>query len=95
MGLLRHGSKGEPAFVQCPGCNYDFVTGEGTRRCTWYECPYLPEAYKVFCPECNHNFATGEGAPHCGDTPTCEWAVAGYQHAKLAKKHFGPAPAPD
>ena len=77
-----------PAFVQCPGCSYNFVTGEGFRNCGWYECPYLPEEYKVFCPDCNYNFATGEGRRHCEDGSICSWAVAGYEHAKLARERF-------
>jgi len=92
MGLRRDREKAErrvPAFVQCPGCSYNFVTGEGPRQCSWYECPYLPEEYKVFCPDCNYNFATGEGRSACSDPPTCDWAVAGYEHAKLAKARFG------
>jgi hypothetical protein len=78
-----------PTFVQCPGCSYDFVTGEGIRNCSWYECPYLPEDYKVFCPECNYNFATGEGNPRCDDPPVCDWAVVGYEHAVRALERFG------
>jgi len=81
---------GAPAFVQCPGCNYDFLTGDGTRSCSWGECPYLPEEYKVFCPECNYNFATREGNPHCTDPPSCAWAVEGYRHARLARTRFAP-----
>ena len=77
-----------PLFVQCPGCNYNFITGEGIRSCGWYECPYLPEEYKVFCPFCNFNFATGEGEPHCHDLSTCESARAGYEHAALARERF-------
>ena len=77
-----------PSFVQCPGCSFNFVTGEGARSCSWYECPYLPEEYKVFCPACNYNFATGEGDPHCGRSPTCEWSVEGFAHARLAKRRF-------
>ena len=78
-----------PAFVQCPGCSFNFVTGEGTRSCNWSECPYLPEEYKVFCPECYYNFATGEGNPRCSDPPTCDWALEGYKRAELARKRFG------
>lgn len=55
------------AYRQCPGCAYDFLTGEGTKSCGWYDCPYLPEELKVFCPACNYNFATGEGVACCGD----------------------------
>lgn len=76
------------AFRQCPGCSYDFITGEGTRSCSWYDCPYLPEGLNVFCPACNYNFATGEGAPRCTDPPTCEWSTEGYKHAENARKFF-------
>lgn len=95
MGWLRQRTKKPeadryPAFRQCPGCNYDFITGEGARSCSWYDCPYLPEAYKVLCPECGYNFATREGSPHCGtDPPTCDWALEGYKHARAAEKLFG------
>lgn len=81
-----------PMFRQCPGCSYDFVTGEGTRSCGWYDCPYLPEEFKVFCPACNYNFATGEGAPRCGDKPVCEWAKEGYAHARNVRAAFGRPP---
>jgi hypothetical protein len=75
-----------PYFRQCPGCSYDFVTGEGRRSCHWFDCPYLPEDYKVLCPQCNHNFATGEGATQCGDPPSCEWSVQGMQHADNVRR---------
>lgn len=77
-----------PAFVQCPTCTYDFITGEGTRNCHYGECPYLPEAYKVNCPVCNYNFATHEGQPACSDPPTCEFAKDGAKHASAARKRF-------
>ncbi|MBI4728808.1 MAG: hypothetical protein HY775_04815 [Acidobacteria bacterium] len=92
MGWFRRRAKvkkeAEFAFQQCPGCGYDFVTGEGGRRCGWYECPYLPEELKVLCPECNYNFATAEGRPRCSDPPTCDWAVEGYAHVQAARKTF-------
>jgi hypothetical protein len=87
--------EGTWAFRQCPGCNYDFITGEGRRSCNWYECPYLPEDLKVFCPECNYNFATLEGNARCGtDPPTCDWAIAGYRHARNAEKFLGRSSTP-
>lgn len=92
MGWLRRRVESDlrtPAFRQCPGCSYDFVTGGGNRACNWYDCPYLPEDFKVFCPACNYNFATGEGDPWYGERPTCEWAEEGYRHARLARKAFG------
>jgi hypothetical protein len=78
-----------PLFRQCPGCSYDFLTGEGSRSCGWYDCPYLPEKYNVFCPACNYNFAAGEGDPWCGSFTTCDWAAEGFRHAQAAKKAFG------
>ena len=89
MRILRQRPAPEaPPLVyrQCPGCDYDLVTGTGNKSCGWYDCPYLPEELKVFCPECNHNFATGEGAPWCGEPPGCRWAAEGYQHAENARK---------
>lgn len=77
-----------PSFVQCSGCSYDFVTGDGVRRCSWYECPYLPQDFKVICPDCDYNFATGEGEMRCSDPPTCD-RKAGFAHARLAKARFG------
>jgi hypothetical protein len=91
MSLFRHHVKTAakvPSFVQCAGCSYDFITGEGARACGWYECPYLPEQYKVFCPDCNYNFATGEGAPRCSDPPICDRAIEGRAHALMAREHF-------
>jgi len=78
-----------PVFRQCPGCGYDVLTGEGTKSCGWYDCPYLPEDFKVFCPACNYNFATGEGQPHCESLKTCEWAEEGFRRAKIVKRVFG------
>lgn len=75
-----------PVWRQCPGCEYDIVTGEGERGCNWYDCPYLPEDLKVFCPHCNFNFATEEGSPRCGYPPSCKWAEPGYSHAVKAKE---------
>lgn len=74
------------AFRQCPGCDYDLVTGTGEKGCGWYDCPYLPEELKVTCPECYYNFATGEGTPWCGEPPNCGWAAEGYEHAKNARE---------
>jgi hypothetical protein len=90
MWLLHKPTEGQiPAFQQCPGCSYDFITGEGTRSCHWADCPYLPEELKVFCPYCNYNFATGEGDPHCGEDPQCDSAKEGRRHAVLARRAFG------
>jgi hypothetical protein len=90
MGWLKRSAVRERtfAFQQCPGCSYDFVTGEGARSCGWFECPYLPDDLKVFCPECNYDFATCEGTPGCGETPSCEWAAEGIAHAENAHRFF-------
>ena len=88
MGVVRRRQQAAEhprvVFQQCPGCDYDFVAGTGTRSCGWYDCPYLPEALKVNCPECNYNFATGEGVPWCGEPPGCQWAAEGRRHAETA-----------
>jgi hypothetical protein len=89
MGIFRQRPAPEPpplVYRQCPGCDYDLVTGVGSKSCGWYDCPYLPEELKVFCPDCNHNFATGEGAPWCGEPPNCRWAAEGYEHAQNARR---------
>ena len=62
-------------FEQCPGCGFDFATGEGQRSCHYYECPYIPASLVVFCPTCMYDFYTGEGNPECADPPTCEFAT--------------------
>jgi hypothetical protein len=35
------------AFRQCPGCGFDFATGEGERSCSSGDCPNLPEELTV------------------------------------------------
>jgi hypothetical protein len=62
-------------FEQCPSCTLDFVTREGEQACHYYACPYLPDLLDIVCPACNYNFATGEGAAHCGDPPSCDYAL--------------------
>ncbi|HEX9695219.1 MAG TPA: hypothetical protein VGB64_02775 [Actinomycetota bacterium] len=78
-----------PAFRQCPGCRYDFLTGDGTRSCGWLDCPYLPEELKVFCPACNYNFYTGEGDPHCERLGVCEWADEGFARVARIRAQIG------
>ncbi len=58
-------------FRKCPGCGYDFATGEGERSCSWGDCPYLPEGLDVFCAYCRFNYFTMEGNPSCEDPMTC------------------------
>jgi hypothetical protein len=89
MGTLRERQAHHPPYLgyrQCPGCDYDLVTGTGQRSCGWYECPYLPEELKVTCPDCNYNFATGEGVSWCGEPPSCRWAAEGYRNADNARR---------
>lgn len=81
-----HEAPALPAFRQCPGCSYDFLTGEGPRSCNWYDCPYLPDAYKVFCPICNFNFFTREGVRGCEDLHECEWAKEGFARAGVIRR---------
>lgn len=61
-------------FRRCAGCDYDFVTGEGTRSCHYGACPYLPEELDPRCPICQYNFVTDDLEPACGDPPTCDFA---------------------
>lgn len=76
------------AFQQCGQCSYDFLTGEGTRSCHYYECPYLPEVLDVRCPTCLYNFHTREGQPGCGDTPSCEFARHEARQHLHAARHW-------
>jgi hypothetical protein len=63
------------AFRTCPQCEYDLTTGEGTRSCHYYECPYLPDALNTVCPQCYYNFFTPEGEPPSGEHPGCNYVV--------------------
>ena len=67
-------------FRRCPGCGYDFLTGEGQRSCAWGDCPYLPTELDVFCPDCRFNFFTMEGNSPCDDPATCP-------HGEEARAH--------
>ena len=62
-------------FRRCPGCSYDFATGEGEKSCDYHDCPYLPPELVVLCPQCMYDFATGEGNPPCPDPDTCAHGV--------------------
>jgi hypothetical protein len=61
-------------FRKCPGCGYDFATGEGERSCSWGDCPNVPAELDVYCDTCRFNFFTGEGNPPCADPYRCEHA---------------------
>lgn len=67
-------------FAKCQGCGYDLATGEGTRSCSWGECPSLPEELNVFCPDCRFNFYTMEGNPPCEDQLACAHSVEPLAH---------------
>ena len=62
-------------FEQCPSCTLNLATREGDAACHYYSCAYLRDVLDVVCPACNYNFATGEGRAHCGDTPSCDFAL--------------------
>src|SRR6185369_7264661 len=61
-------------FRTCPGCSYNFATGDGEHSCSYGECAYLPEELDVFCESCRFNYLTMEGNPKCEDPMTCEHA---------------------
>jgi hypothetical protein len=47
MGIFRQRpAPGPPPLVyrRCPSCDYDLVTGLGSKSCGWYDCPYLPKS---------------------------------------------------
>ena len=70
------------AFRQCPGCGFDFASGEGERSCSWGDCPYLPEELDVFCDQCRFDFFTMEGNPPCEDPLTCVHAMEPRSHVE-------------
>ncbi len=63
------------SFRPCPGCTFDIATGEGSRGCSWGDCPYLPSELDVFCPHCRFNFFTMRGNSLCGRPGVCERSV--------------------
>jgi hypothetical protein len=67
-------------FTQCPGCSFDFVTGDGERSCSWGACPYLPEELDVLCPNCMFNFMTKQGNALCGHPRICEYGADARSH---------------
>jgi len=79
-------------FRRCPGCGYDFTTGEGTRGCRWGDCPYLPFELDVFCPYCRFNFFTMEGNPPCEDPLTCEHGTEPRSHVEDVRRWLAGQP---
>lgn len=77
---------GWEGFRQCPGCRFDFSTGEGERGCSWGECPYLPEGLDVFCAYCRFNFLTMEGNPPCEDPLACDHAAEPTSHVENLRR---------
>jgi hypothetical protein len=69
-------------FRTCPGCSYDFATGEGEHACSLGDCAYLPEELDVFCEGCRFNYFTMEGNPTCEDPMTCEHAPGPLAHVE-------------
>ena len=67
-------------FRQCPGCGFDFATGEGEKGCHYYECPYLPPELQVMCDECRYDFFSEEGNPECADPTACERGAEAREH---------------
>lgn len=61
-------------FMQCPGCSYDLVTGEGDRSCHYYECPSLPEELDATCPTCNYSFTARDTHRACEGSEPCDFA---------------------
>jgi hypothetical protein len=76
-------------FRNCPGCAYDFATGEGERSCSWGECPYLPAELDVFCAYCRFNFYTMEGNPSC-DPKTCSHGEEPRSHVENMRAWIAP-----
>jgi hypothetical protein len=83
-------------FTQCPGCGFDVKTGDGSRSCSYGDCPYLPDELDVYCPDCRFNFFTMEGNPPCDEPMTCEHAVEARGHVENLRvwaAQQGPPPA--
>jgi hypothetical protein len=74
-------------FRQCPGCGFDFATGDGEKSCSWGACPYLPEALDVFCAYCRFNFFTMEGNSPCEDPLHCDHAVEPLSHIENMRSY--------
>ena len=69
-------------FRTCPGCSYDFATGEGEHSCSYGECAYLPEELDVRCEGCGFNYYTMEGNPPCDDPMACDHRVEPLAHVE-------------
>ncbi|MFQ5949001.1 MAG: hypothetical protein ACE5KX_09095 [Acidimicrobiia bacterium] len=67
-------------FRKCPGCTYDWATGEGVRGCNYYDCPYLPAEMQVTCDWCGYNFFLQDGQVRC-DHSTCVRALTLHKNA--------------
>ncbi len=77
MSVLSSKSLPESVRVfrpQCPNCNPDVVLEEGSRPCSFYDCPGLPAELKVTCDMCMYDFAADDGQVKC-DHSTCETAL--------------------
>jgi len=74
------------AFENCPGCRYDFATGEGGTSCHYYDCEYLPEELNVFCDQCRFDFYTLEGNPSCEDPATCVEGAEARSHVENVRR---------
>lgn len=59
---------------RCPGCTPKKVASEGSRPCSFYDCPGLPAELQVTCNLCMFDFASEDGQPKC-DHRTCETAL--------------------
>jgi hypothetical protein len=77
-------------FVQCPGCGYDLLTGDGERGCAWGDRPYLPEDLDVFCPNRRFNFFTMQGNAQCGKPGVCDYRPT----RAVTCRTSGPGPRP-
>lgn len=73
-------------FRKCPGCAYDFATGEGEKACNYYECAYLPADLNVFCDYCRFDYYTMEGNPSCEDPMTCPHGEEPRSHLQNVRK---------
>ena len=78
-------------FRHCPGCGFDFATGDGERSCSWGDCPYLPDELSVFCDTCRFNLFTMEGNPSCEDPLHCAHAAEPWSTSRTCARGKRPA----